>query len=210
MSDTLDRIGQLNNTAQKTTEQVLVSTLKTCIAMLKDRGHDFVQACQTMDEITQNIVEARPIVTANGRGRTDAPHTCVYFHNEDRVGVKALRQWIENSTADAIIVVSLEGPTAFTKREVEQNCPQVQFFLFRDLCVNITRHTLVPKHELVSETDIPVELSASKHELPMLWTTDRVAQYYAYRPGDIVRITRTAGTQEPVHYYRIVRHPPAS
>ena len=206
MTETLDRIGQLNNTAQKTTEQVLVSTLRTCIEMLKDRGLDFVQACQTIDEITQNIIDARPIVTASGRG----PHTCIYFHNEDRVGVKAMRQWIESSIADAIIVVSLEGPTAFTRKEAEHNCPQVQFFLFRDLCVNITRHSLVPKHERITEKEIPLQLSATMHELPMLWTTDRVAQYYAYRSGDLVRITRTAGTQEPVHYYRIVRPPPAS
>lgn len=209
MTETLDRIGKLNNTAQKTTEQVLVATLRTCIDMLKDRGLDYVQACQTTDEITQNIFDARPVVTASGE-RSGAPHTCVYFHNEDRVGVKALRQWIESSVADAIIVVSLDGPTAFTRKEAEHNCPQVQFFLFRDLCVNITRHTLVPKHERISEDDIPLKLSQTKHELPMLWTTDRVAQYYAYVPGDIVRITRTAGTQEPVYYYRIVRHPPSS
>lgn len=179
--------------------------------MLKDRGLDFVQACQTIDEVTQNMLEGRPVVTASSeRSETGHSHTCIYFHNEDRVGVKALRQWIEASVADEIIVVSLDGPTAFTRKEAEQTCPQVQFFQFRDLCVNITHHILVPKHQRITEKDIPLELSSTKHELPMLWTSDKVAQYYAYKPGDIVRITRIVGTQEPVHYYRIVRNPPAS
>ena len=188
-----------------------MATLRTTIEMLKDRGLDFVQACQTIDEITQNMSEGRPIVTASSeRHESGHSHTCVYFHNEDRVGVKALRQWIETSTADKIIAVSLEGPTAFTRKEAEQNCPHVQFFLFRDLCVNITRHVLVPKHERITEKDIPLELSPTKRELPLLWTSDKVAQYYAYAPGDLVRITRIVGTQEPVHYYRLVKHPPAS
>ena len=82
----------------------------------------------------------------------------------------------------------------------------VQFFTFQELCVNITKHTLVPRHEKITRSEVPVDLTNSCAELPILAANDKVAQYYAYEPGDIIRITRTAGVQEPIYYYRIVRN----
>ena len=200
------KIGQLNNTAQKSTSQVLIATLKTTIEMLKDRGYANIQSCQTVEEIMQNMTDNRHIVFGGGNKIIH-----VYFHNEERVGVKQLRSWVETSTADNIIVISLDGPTAFTRKEAEQNYRQVQFFCFRDMCVNITRHTLVPKHEKIPErARLPFVLSEKGLELPTLYTSDKVAQYYAYNVGDIIRITRTAGVQEPVYFYRLVQSPPAS
>lgn len=203
--ENLGRIGKLNNTAQESTTAVLMSTLKTIIEMLTDRGYQNIQACQTVEEVTEHMTESRFIVCGGGRQTVH-----VYFHNEDRVGVKQLRSWVEASNVDSIIVVSLDGPTSFTRRESEQNYHQVQFFLFRDLCVNITKHVLVPKHEKVTRDELPFELSESMDEVPTFYTTDKVVQYYAFQVGDIVRITRTAGVQEPVFYFRIVRSPPAS
>lgn len=200
------KIGQLNNTAQKSTRQVLFNSLKTMIEMLKDRGHTNIQSCQTLEEITQNMTDNRYVVCGGGETQVQ-----VFFHNEERVGVKQLRSWVETSTADAIIIVSLDGPTAFTRKEAEQNYPHVQFFTFRDVCVNITKHHLVPKHEKVTDaSSMRLKTSESKNELPVLYTTDKIAQYYAYAPGDVVRITRTVGVQEPVFFYRLITAPPAA
>ncbi len=171
--------------------------------MLSDRGYTNIQACQSLDEVKQSMTDNTCTICGNG-DRT----VHVYFHNEDRVGVKQLRNWVENSTADNIIVVSLEGPTAFTKKEAETSYSQVQFFLFGQLCVNITKHTLVPTHTRIKELPMPVSKDMS--EIPSLFTTDVISQYFAFEPGDIVRITRTVGSQEPMYYYRIVRRPPAT
>lgn len=201
MAENLAKIGQLNNTAHQRTRSVLIRCLKTCIEMLKDRGHTNIQACQTVDEIQKNMADNRFIVSGCG---VRTAH--VFFHNEDKVGVKQMRAWIEGSHADRILIVSLDGPTAFTRKEAEGCQNRVQFFTFRDVCVNIAKHSLVPQHERVAETDVPYGLSKSKSELPVLASSDKIAQYYAYEPGDIVRITRTAGVKEPVYYYRIVRN----
>lgn len=201
MAALLAKIGQLNNTAHQRTAAVLIKTLKTCIQMLKDRGYANIQSCQNVEEIQQNMIEGRYIVSGGGK---QTAH--IFFHNEDRVGVKHMRVWVESSAADKLVVVSLEGPTAFTRKEAEGWQNRIQFFTFRDLCVNITQHTLVPRHERVSENDVPYRLSPNKAELPVLASSDKVAQYYSFDPGDIIRITRSAGVQEPVHYYRIVRN----
>ena len=129
----------------------------------------------------------------------------MYFHNEDRVGVKHLRTWMENATNDKVIIVSIDGPTSFTRRETDDKYSNVSYFTFRDVCVNITRHKLVPKHQRVDACAVPNNVSLE--HLPVLYTNDKVAQYYDFDSGDIIRITRTAGVQEPIYYYRIVREP---
>lgn len=204
-SETLSRIGQLNNTAKKSTQKVLMTTLRTVIEMLDDRNYINIQACQTIEEVVHNMKEGRCIAY----GTQGSSVIQVFFHNEDRVGVKQLRTWVESTSADSIVIVSLEGPTAFTRREADQNYSKIQFFLFRDLCVNITKHILVPRHEKIPLSQVPFDISSSMDEVPSLYSTDRVAQYYSYKPDDIIRITRTAGVQEPVYYYRILRHPPS-
>lgn len=171
--------------------------------MLQDRGCINLQACQTVGEIKQHMLEARCVLM----GVTPTKQLMeVFFHTEERVGVKQLRAWTEKRGRDKMIIVSLDGPTAFTRKESETLFQNVQFFTFQELCVNITRHMLVPRHERISRTEVPVDLSESCAELPILATSDKVAQYYAYEPGDIIRITRTAGVQEPVYYFRIVRN----
>lgn len=199
--DTLARIGQLNNTATTRTPTTLMTVLKTTVEMLQDREETNIQACQSPEEVLDKMANAQHVIRSAG---------CrVFFHNEDRVGIKQLRAWVECVDSDRLIVVSLEGPTTFTRREAEHNYPHVQFFLFRDLCVNITKHVLVPRHEKVSKSDIPISVSDDMREMPVLFTTDRVVQYYNFQEGDTIRITRTAGAQEPVYYYRVVRCPRA-
>lgn len=173
--------------------------------MLKDRLYQNIQACQTFDEISKNMVDQKAIASGISQ-EGHVLHVC--FHNEDRVGVKHLRYWLENSVAEKLIIISLDGPTAFTKKEAETSEIDVTFFFFKEVCVNITRHNLIPPHEKVNEVDIPFELSEDKSELPHLWTNDRVVQYYAFKPGDIIRIRRTIGSQEPTYYYRLVCNPP--
>ena len=135
----------------------------------------------------------------------------VFFHNEERVGVKYMRNLTEQHPNHTIIIVSLEGPTSFTKREADHSCPNIQFFLFKELCVNISRHCLVPKHEKLSKeavSKLNYTISPSSNEWPKLYTTDKISQYYHYQTGDIIRITRTMGYPEPVYFYRLVCNPP--
>tara|TARA_B100000945_G_scaffold274274_1_gene237607 strand:- start:1043 stop:1504 length:462 start_codon:yes stop_codon:yes gene_type:complete len=133
----------------------------------------------------------------------------VFFHNDDRIGVKQLRNWSENYADSKIIIVSLEGPTAFTKREAEQNYFNIQFFTFKDLCSNITKHALVPKHEVIQKENLKYKVK-SDEEWPKLYKNDPIAQYYDFQVGDLIKITRSYGYPETVLFYRLVCHPTTS
>ena len=70
-------------------------------------------------------------------------------------------------------------------------------------------HSLVPKHEKIGVDEVEYQVGLAE-EWPKLYTNDAIAQYYNYKKGDLIRITRTVGCAEPVFYYRLVCSPPSS
>lgn len=205
MEALLQKIGQLNNTANADYHRVLEGVLRNTIDMLKDRGYNVTNDCRTVGDISYKMEEGDHILSGDA---SDGTSTIVFFHNEERVGVKQLRVWNEKFAGSFIVIVSLEGPTAFTKREADHHYKNTQFFTFRQLCVNITRHALVPKHERCADK-VPYQVG-NKDEWPKLYTNDPIAQYYNYKEGDLIRITRTIGYPEPVYFYRLVCLPPVA
>tara|TARA_B100000214_G_C23971794_1_gene630561 strand:- start:1806 stop:2384 length:579 start_codon:yes stop_codon:yes gene_type:complete len=185
----VDKIGSIHSTCLVDGIKVLERVLENCEQMLEDRG------CTTVEK-TNNIIESmeknEPVLM--GRNGKDIN---VYFVNDERVGVKFMRNVIEETSVDKIIMCSLEGPTTFTKKESEDS--NIQYFLFKDLFVNITRHEIVPKHELCTE-NIPY----SQNELPLISVNDPIIQYYDFPIGSIVKINRTFGAHEPSCYYRLI------
>tara|TARA_B110000046_G_scaffold15883_1_gene15250 strand:+ start:4090 stop:4578 length:489 start_codon:yes stop_codon:yes gene_type:complete len=159
--------------------------------MLRDRGCGRVTRAADRDAA---VAEGLPLMHGSGGREVD-----VYVHGEDKVGVKAARLALE-ARAHAkveVVMISPDGPTPFTRKECED---AIQFFCARDVCVNVTRHALVPKHDKV---DAPPP-STSVEALPKILTTDRVVQYYAWPVGTVVRVWRCYGGHEPVPYFRVV------
>ena len=209
MEELLSKIGQLNNSATASYGLVLERVMRTSSEMLRDRGYTVSTDCRTIGDITYKMEHNAPVLRGERAGN---PSITLYFHNEERVGVKQLRQWNELHPNSDHIIVSVEGPTSFTRKEVEQVADDhTQFFMFKSLCANITRHSLVPKHERMSPAEVfDLPVAGSIPELPKLYTTDPISQYYNYKCGDLIRVTRIVGCSEPVFYYRTVCLPPAS
>lgn len=200
MEDLMQKIGCLHNTSTPDPEAVVMRALQTSREMLADRGCTDVEAAATFSQVLQAMQQLVPVITSYG-----AVPSRVLFHNEERVGVRQLRAWSEQFSGETIVIVSAEGPTSFTKREAEHAHPRVQFFAYKDLQMNVTRHVLVPAHAKVDASEVKF-CHATKGSWPKLYTNDRVAQYYNFQAGDLVRITRTFGVQQPVYYYRLVCH----
>lgn len=207
MAQLLNKIGQIHNTA--TTDHIVIfqRTMKTLKEMLVDRGFsEFIYTCKTVEEIEEAIKQSNNILHV--LNPVSHQEIKVFFCSDEKVGVKHLRMWSEQNDDDntSIIIVSLDGPTAFTKKETEsENCKSnVQFFTFMDLSVNVSKHVLVPKHVKVDKVPEINGFTIEKNDLPKLSVTDKICQYYSFQSGDIIEITRTCGTQQPQKYYRIV------
>lgn len=192
---TIEKFGTIHKTIWGDAHGVIKRLLTVQRAMLVARGA--TEVTEVADPIHAITHELGHVITATSEAR----RWDVYIHAEDRIGVRCARAIVEECEANGgshAIVVSIEGPTPFTRRECDGK--RVQFFLARDVCVNIVDHCLVPRHERV---DAPPE-GVLVEELPRMETTDRIAQYYDWPAGTIVKITRVFGGHEPIPYYRAV------
>ncbi|MBW2968771.1 DNA-directed RNA polymerase subunit H [Candidatus Woesearchaeota archaeon] len=74
--------------------------------------------------------------------------------------------------------------------------------------IDITKHSLVPKHNLVSEAEkkkISDTLKLSGKELPKILKTDPAIKNIKIKDGDIIKITRKSPTAgETIFYRRVV------
>lgn len=175
---------------------VLSRVITTCKQMLADRGCSNIQC---PDDINKAI-ESGSVPTVRGI-HANGKKTDVYIHVEDKVGIKFARSVIESYAAEedvSIVVISLEGPTPFTRKECENK--NMQFMLVKDVCVNKTRHQLVPKHVKVDRPPHGITVD----NLPKIMDTDPIVQYYDFPKGTILKVERVFGGHEIVPYFRVV------
>ncbi|GBC69939.1 hypothetical protein HRbin01_01646 [archaeon HR01] len=72
---------------------------------------------------------------------------------------------------------------------------------------DILEHSLVPKHELLSESEaeeLLKRLNITKQQLPYILVSDPVVKRLGAKVGDIIRITRHSETAGTAVYYRVV------
>lgn len=160
--------------------------------MLRDRGCDVVRReedvlTKASDPIPKPVLTG---LTANGG------YSVFLCADGDRVAVKYARAVLEGRGGESLkpIVVSVMGPTFFTRKE----CEDIQFFTARELCFNVTKHSLVPCHRAVDNPGVDSAL------LPKISVTDPVVRYYDWPRGTVVHIRRVFGGHEPSTYFRVV------
>lgn len=92
----------------------------------------------------------------------------------------------------------------------EKRSVYVQIFEIKKLCFNILKHTLVPKHEVLTEEEYIEEVKSvynitSKSQLPGIKRSDAVAKYIGIRPEQVCRITRSSESTGIYTSYRICK-----
>lgn len=155
--------------------------------MVNDRKYDSFTEYNFDEEETGLLIKAE---------RTNGDQLNIHICMDDRVGVKFARSVMEHDKGCDSVIVSIDGPTPFTKKQ----CNTIQFFTANELSENVTHHCLVPRHEKVDYA--PQNIPAQK--LPRILETDKIVQYYNWPCGTIVKIKRVFGGHEPVCYFRVV------
>lgn len=72
---------------------------------------------------------------------------------------------------------------------------------------DITKHSVVPKHELLDEKQRDEALKRfgiTLRQLPRILDTDPMVKVLEGKPGDVIRITRKSDTAGESTYYRVV------
>ncbi len=87
------------------------------------------------------------------------------------------------------------------------NKRRISFFWIHHLVINPTKHMFVPRHEKVSDAEVPEllkQLRAKASQLPLIrFHTDMQARCLGLLPGDIVKITRPSPSAGEYIVYRV-------
>ena len=103
------------------------------------------------------------------------------------------------------LIVYKDSATPIAKKVVDDSQEiRIELFNEDELKYNITKHYLVPLHELVVfENNEEYDIFKKKYgnNLPVILKTDPVARFYGFKKGDIIKVTRKNGYIA----YRIVK-----
>lgn len=152
-----------------------------------------------------------PATKDNPNPTSDAGTVWVEFLNSDTFGTKEIRKFIEfcagNNTRTGILITHL--PLSAAARKVKDAAHQftnVEVFLEDDLLINITHHTLVPKHIVLSreeKTALLKRYRLKETQLPRIMQKDPIAHYYGLKKGQVVKIIRNSETAGRYASYRV-------
>ena len=145
----------------------------------------------------------------------NTPEIYIYYNtsiknfgkNDLKNAYKAALNKISNENYKIFIIVYDKITSSITK-ELQITYKNVELLTTKFLSFNITKHTLVPKHEKLSVEEINKLLkhyNVTKAQLPKINITDPVIRYYNITFGDICKITRYNNASGESIYYRVVK-----
>lgn len=168
---------------------MLERVAQTCKEMLEQRGYVITEEDET--EITG--------VDCDGN------YISVFILDLAKVNVStvvSLLSLLNSKNVTRCIIVYRDEITS--KAKYVLSCSEeitIELFKECEVSINITKHSYVPKHELVERDDKDYKLLRKiSPKLPRLLQTDPVARFYGYKPKDIIKVTRKDGSIE----YRVV------
>ncbi|CAJ1959001.1 unnamed protein product [Sphenostylis stenocarpa] len=190
---------------------------RTVLEMLGDRGYEVVQHTN----LTPSLAEFR-----SRFGQKPNPQTlgfCVsHLSNSSNTvqvafaGTENIKkvtvmnicsQIVDRRSLKSLILIVESQMTSFAKKELNHLPFKVEMIRIEDLFVNITKHVLQPKYEILSDEEKKALLTKYKldeKQLPYMLKTDVIARYYAWEKGEVVKITHTGPMVDSHVTYRYV------
>ena len=141
----------------------------------------------------------------------DTNQLFVFFPEDERLGVKPIKTYLDRMRAEnvlnAIIVLRVDI-TPYAKQALQEMSDQFRIEHFREaeLLVDITKHQLVPKHQVLTPNEKSALLKRyrlKENQLPRIQPNDPVARFYGMKRGQVVKIIRPSETAGRYVTYRI-------
>lgn len=140
----------------------------------------------------------------------------VYFHNDSKsfskselknIIQKVMNQY-NNPEIGLILILKEKENSAVSKELTKDMYKNVEIFIKKNMLFNISHHTFVPKHILLTEEEekeVLEKYNTTKSKFPKLLSTDPMAKYYNMKSDQICKIIRKSPEVGEAITYRIVR-----
>ncbi|KAJ3732165.1 DNA-directed RNA polymerase RPB5 subunit [Lentinula guzmanii] len=192
---------------------------RTIHELVKDRGFSVSDEEINMDLATfrqsfsnqSGFVDRNVLNFFSNSIANPAEQLFVFFSDEKSVGVKTMRKMLlilEEKGIQQGIIVFPGNMTPSARKVIVAMASQFRLeeFSESDLLVNITHHSLVPHHQVLSPSEKKALLEKyrlKETQLPRIQLADPVARYYGLKRGQVVKITRPSETSGRYASYRI-------
>ncbi|KAK9793773.1 hypothetical protein WJX73_009907 [Symbiochloris irregularis] len=189
---------------------------RTSLEMLNDRGYLIVQGEMTMtrEDFAERFgpepkKDDLTILAPKQDDPTD--QIFVFFADSGKVGVNTIKTYSHRMREESVsraIMVSEASLTPFARQcilELQEKF-HIEPFLEQELQINITKHVLVPKHEVLTreqKASLLTRYKVKDAQLPRIQLSDPVARYYGMQRGQVVRIVRPSETAGRYVTYRL-------
>lgn len=128
--------------------------------------------------------------------RNDSQRVIVKFLKDGmklNKNINSTREYYSMKSSDILIVVLCNNNKPLDEY-LQTTIKNTEIFWYKSLTFNVSRHSLVPKHELVDpfkkDELKKIYYLNSFDQLPTILISDPVSKYYGMRSGDICKITR--------------------
>jgi DNA-directed RNA polymerase subunit H (RpoH/RPB5) len=185
-------------------KEIVVRSFQTVIEMLTDRGMELGgltkdSASELLDNFVNNNKQLFDIVIDDVK---------VIYCLTSKAKWSEVKKHFEDETPYSLYI-------CITKDKLSQNNAKMltslklnlQLFDIKVLQFNISRHELVPKHEIIRDENVIKNIITqyslkSKFQLPIILKTDAMAKYLGLKNGDVIKIVRVSPTAGDYVVYR--------
>lgn len=130
----------------------------------------------------------------------------IIYNLNNKIKLADIKKFIEEDFEYYIIVLTDKLSPANMK-SIHELHKDVQVFEIKELAFNISKHSLVPKHILITDEKEIAKLVTSyklksKTQFPIILKTDPMSKYLNAKPGNIIQITRYSPSSGEHMVYR--------
>ena len=141
-----------------------------------------------------NIIENEDHILAK---KYNGEYVCCFFQPVIKFNIEYLQEYINimnKLNLKHMIILYKDNITPIVKKTIDDlKDIIIEFFIEDELLYNITKHYLVPKHELLYRANSAEANELKKkfnNKFPILLKSDPVSRFYGFNKGDIIKITR--------------------
>lgn len=185
----------------------VVRAFATIREMLEDRGYECASLDAVSDLQLRELVLRSPVFSLDlelpRRDSAAATRFRVLFHLLPKIKVSDVARRFQGGADNIMVVRDKMTPSS---QKGLKDVPH-ELFELRELQYNVTKHALVPRHDVVSDAAEEAGVLQdhglkAKTQLPLISRADPVARYLGLRPGQLVRVTRVSRTSGQCIAYR--------
>lgn len=180
--------------------QLHEKVIEVCKEMLLQRGFTDIKH----DTHGQLLIGKKGLLLGStpSQGLGSTPPLGIFLNTVDKLNVDKIKEYIGRAKKLELVhcILIYTGNVTPVASKIIRKSQDIEFEIFKEteLMFNLTKHSLVPLHEKLSEND---SLPFKNLQIPSLLSTDCVSRFLGFRSGDVIKITR----KDSFISYRVVK-----